>query len=128
MNFKKKKLTERENKKLEIISILALIIFALASLFIKNIFTSNEPQDNISVFVNGKRITEINGIKIDINSDYTFTIGDKDFDYNTIEIKDKKVRCIDSNCKDEICVKHGYLNREVDNDMIICAPHRLLIK
>ena len=128
MNTTKKKLSESENKRLEIITILALIIFAVISLFIKNIFTQKETSDNISVFVNSKKINEINGVKIDINVDNTFVIGDLDSDYNIIEIKDKKVRCIDSNCPDKICVKHGYLNREIDNDIIVCAPHRLLIK
>lgn len=128
MENKKKKLSESENKRLEIIAILTLIIFAVISLFIKNILTQNESSDNISIYVNSKKIDEINGVKIDINVDNTFMIGDLDSNYNIIEIKDKKVRCIDSNCPDKICVKHGYLNKEIDNDMIVCAPHRLLIK
>ena len=122
------KLTESENKKLEIVSIIILISFALISLFIKNILIDKTPENNISIFVDGKKIEEINGIKIDINIDNTFTIGDVHSDYNIIEIKNQKIRCIDSNCPDNICVKHGYLNRDIDNDMIVCAPHRLLIK
>lgn len=128
MAFSNKKLAVSENKKLEIIAILMLIVFALISLFIKNLFNGNNKSYNITVFVNGERVSEINGIKIDINVDNTFIIGDLNSDYNIIEIKDKKVSCIDSNCQDKICVRHGYLNRDVDNDMIVCAPHKLLIK
>ena len=128
MSFQKKKLSEGENKKLEIIAILSLIVFALISLFIKNFFSVENPTTNISVFVNGEKINEIDGKKIDINIDNTFIIGDLNSNYNIIEIKDKKVRCIDASCPDKICVKHGYLNRDLDNDIIVCAPHRLLIK
>ena len=126
----KKKLSEEQNKKLEILAILMLIAFALVSYFIANIVkngVSNTDPNNINVFVNGEKITEIDGIPIDINVDRTFTIGDELGEYNTIEIKDKKIRCIDSNCPDKICVNHSYLSKEIDNDMIVCAPHRLVI-
>ena len=126
----KKKLNEEQNKKLEIFAILMLIAFALISYFISNFVKnsgSNLDSNNINVFVNGERITKIDGIPIDISVDRTFTIGGETTDYNVIEIKDKKIRCIDSNCPDKICVNHGFLNEEIDNDMIVCAPHRLVI-
>ena len=113
---------------LETATIIMLIVFALNSYFItKNINGKQVGDRNITVFVDGKKITDVDGIKIDINVDRTFVIGDKDGDYNTIEIKNKKVRCIDANCPDKICVSHSFLNDDIDNDMIICAPHRLII-
>lgn len=124
----KMKLTEKQNKMLETAAIFMLIVFALSSYFItKNINGKQVGDRNITVFVDGKKITDVDGIKIDINVDRTFIIGDKDGDYNTIEIKNKKVRCIDANCPDKICVSHSFLNDDIDNDMIICAPHRLMI-
>lgn len=124
------KLSEKQNKLLETIAILMLIVFALISYFVTKSINGNQvsaDDKNISIFVDGEKVTQIDGIKIDINVDRTFTIGDKDADYNIIEIKNKKVRCIDSNCPDKICVNHGYLNSDIDNDLIVCAPHRLLI-
>ena len=124
----KMNLTEKQNKMLETATIIMLIVFALNSYFItKNINGKQVGDRNITVFVDGKKITDVDGIKIDINVDRTFVIGDKDGDYNTIEIKNKKVRCIDANCPDKICVSHSFLNDDIDNDMIICAPHRLII-
>ena len=124
----KMKLTEKQNKMLETAAIIMLIVFALSSYFItKNINGKQVGDRNITVFVDGKKITNVDGVKIDINVDRTFVIGDKDGDYNTIEIKNKKVRCIDANCPDKICVSHSFLNDDIDNDMIICAPHRLMI-
>lgn len=106
-----------------------LIAFALISYFITNIMKNRGSvrTNNINIFVHGEKITEIDGTPIDINIDRTFTIGNKNSDYNIIEIKDKKIRCIDSNCPDKICVKHGALSKDVDNDLIICAPHELVI-
>lgn len=126
----KKKLSEEQNKKLEILAILMLIAFALISYFITNAIKnsgSNMGTNNISIFVHGEKITKIDGVPIDINVDRTFIVEDMTAEYNVIEIKDKKVRCIDSNCPDKICVNHGYLNSNIDNDMIVCAPHGLII-
>ena len=124
----KNRLTEKQNKILETIAIIMLIVFALLSYFITHLINGkNKDTRNVSIYVNGERLTSINGKKIDINIDNTFTIGDATNVYNIIEIKDKKVRCIDAYCRDKICVKHGYLNGNIDNDMIVCAPHRLII-
>ena len=113
---------------LETAAIIMLIVFALISYLITKNINGNQVGDrNITVFVDGKKITHIDGVKIDINVDRTFIIGDKDGDYNTIEIKNKKVRCIDANCPDKICMSHSYLNSDIDNDMIVCAPHKLMI-
>lgn len=128
MPIKKKKLTDSENKRIEIIAIIALILFAIISMLIKDAFRNKDTARNISIYLNGKKIEEIDGVKIDINVDNTLTIGDLNSNYNIIEIKDKQIRCIDANCPDKICVQHGYLNRDIDNDIIACAPHRLLIK
>lgn len=126
----KEKLSEKQNKLLETFAIIMLIIFALVSYFITNIINTNKSNNNtrnVNIYVNGARITEIDGEKIDINIDRVFTIGNKERFYNTIEIKDHKIRCIDSSCPDKICIKHSYLNDEIDNDMIVCAPNRLMI-
>ena len=126
----KTKLSEKQNKLLETAMIIILIVFALVSYFITKIINNgskNTTTKNITIFVNGEKLTYVDGVKIDINVDRTFTIGDKNSGYNIIEIKNKKVRCIDSNCPDKICVNHGYLNSEVDNDIIVCAPHRVMI-
>jgi len=121
------KLSEEENKKLETFAIIALIIFALISYLITN-FVVKKDRKNISVFIDGVQITQIDGHEIDLNSPGTYTIGDLNTEYNIIEIKDLGVRCIDANCPDKICVSHGFLNPDIDNDIIVCAPHKLLIQ
>lgn len=123
---KKEKISEESAKKLEVISIAVIIAFALLSYTISN-FILKKDRRNIAVYKEGIKITQVDGRKIDINTDGTYTIGDRNGEYNIIEIKDKRISCIEANCPDEICVKHGALNIDIDNDMIICAPHGLTI-
>lgn len=123
---KKEKLSDEQVKRLEVISIIILIVFAIISYVLSN-FVFKRDKRNIAIFLAGERISRIEGQKIDIDRNATFVIGDKESDYNIIEIKNKKVRCIESNCPDCICVKYGELKDDIDNDMIVCAPHRLVI-
>ncbi|MBO6119766.1 MAG: NusG domain II-containing protein [Lachnospiraceae bacterium] len=123
---KREKISEEQNKKLELYAIIGITIFAIVSYLITN-FVIKKDTRNVAVFVNGKRVTLIEGRKIDLNAQGTYVLGGKNGEYNVIEIKDHKIRCIDANCPDKVCVNHGYLNPDVDNDMIVCAPHGLLI-
>lgn len=123
---KREKISEESAKKLEVISIAVIIVFALLSYTISNYILKKDKR-NIAIYKDGIKITEIDEKRIDINIDGIYTIGDRDGEYNIIEIKDKKVRCIEANCPDKICVEHGVLNDAIDNDMIICAPHGMTI-
>ena len=124
---KRIKISEEKAKILETISIIGLIIFAVIS-YLFSTYVLTGTKKNIVITQDGEKITQIDGKSIDINVDNTFTIkGDND-EYNIIEIKNKKVRCIEANCPDKICVSHGELHDDIDNDMIICAPHKLSIQ
>lgn len=123
---KREKISKEQSKKLEIFATIFLIVFAIASFGISTFFNI-KTKENIVVFVEDKQISEIDGEAIDITVDRVFTIGDINGEYNTIEIKNNEVRCIESNCPDQICVSHGALKKDIDNDMIVCAPHKLSI-
>lgn len=124
---KRVKISEEQNIRLETITIICLAIFAIASYLLTN-FVFKKDTRNITVFVNGTRVTQVGGHRIDLNVSGTYTIGDPNGDFNIIEIRDHQVRCIDANCPDKVCVSHGYINPDIDNDIIICAPHKLTIQ
>lgn len=123
----RKKLSEKARKKLETISIIGLIAFALVSHFLTNVIFKKTTKE-ILIFSNGTQITSIDGTVIDNTTSGTFTLNDENGDFNTLEIHNGKIKCIDSNCPDKLCVSHGYLNEDIDNDMIVCAPHKLIIQ
>ena len=125
---KKIKLNDLDVKKLEIISIVFLILIAIIFKIISTYISRSSDKREIAIFSNGYRITQVEGKDIDLTKDMTFTIGKLDGEYNVIEIKDGRVCCIDANCPDKICVSHGSLSPDYDNDMIVCAPHKLVIQ
>lgn len=125
--MQKTKLSEKQNKKLELICIFAIIIFALASFAFTKLMSKESSKSEIVIYFGGIEINEVNGQKISLKNDMTFTLTLEDGSYNTIEIKDKKVHCIDANCPDKICMHHEYLRDDIDNDMIVCAPHKMTI-
>ena len=46
---------------------------------------------------------------------------------NVLSITNNSVRCIEANCRDNICVKKGKITGDYDNDMIVCMPHGLIV-
>jgi hypothetical protein len=43
-----------------------------------------------------------------------------------VQIQNNKVRVIDSNCPDKICIKAGFISKP--GPMIICAPNHVVIR
>ena len=46
--------------------------------------------------------------------------------YNVVQVKDGKVKVIDADCRDKICVNHVPVS--FTKEMIICLPHRLIVE
>lgn len=108
-----------------IIVVVVIILSALSIIFMIN----NKKDREVIVNLNGEELTEIDGEKLDLNVDRVFTIytDDTKTDYNTFEIKDKSIKCIDSTCEDQVCKRFGAVDGSRDADCIICAPHKLII-
>lgn len=115
-----------ENKPIYAYILIAILLFLAFSIFVlKN--NKNNADANIHITIDGKNyIKNDEGDTIDLNKDMTFTIK-TDLGYNVVEIKNKNVSVIESDCPDKICIKKGKLNTDSYSDMIVCAPHRLLI-
>lgn len=57
-------------------------------------------------------------------TDRTITI-DNEYGRNVIEIKDGKIRMLEADCPDKICVDTGWLGGSVP---IVCLPNKLIIR
>ncbi len=89
-----------------------LIITVFSSLFTYKKLTDNQIA-----------VVEINGTSENISLAH-----DKVVDLGNgivLEVKDGRVRVKDSDCKQKICVKHGWLRSY--NDVIVCVPNRTII-
>lgn len=45
---------------------------------------------------------------------------------NIIEIKNQKVRILDADCKDKICIKDGYISKP--GQVLVCLPHKVVVQ
>lgn len=45
---------------------------------------------------------------------------------NAVEVKNKRIRVYEANCKDQICVKQGWKSQA--GQTIVCLPHKFLIQ
>ena len=71
----------------------------------------------------GKIIRTIDLDKVDTPEE--IKIANKD-GYNVIRIENGRIRIIDADCPDKLCVKTGWINEP--GQSVICLPHKLIIK
>ena len=115
----------KKSKKIEFF-IIGFIVLVAIIVYVINAFLYGNNK-TLYIFKDGIRIEEVDGKKISLYEDLTFTLTNEFGEYNTFKIENKKISCIDSNCEDKICVLRGEIDGSMDTDFIICAPHRLSV-
>ena len=115
-----------KKNKIEIIIIILIVLLTIIIYLINAILFDNTNKI-IYIYQDGVRIEEVDGHKISLYEDFTFTITNEFGEYNVFKIEDKSISCIDSNCEDKICMLRGKIDGSLDTDFIICAPHRLSV-
>ncbi|QJD72638.1 NusG domain II-containing protein [Lactobacillus acetotolerans] len=104
-----------------IIALLILVSF-IPYYFIKSGSSQKtQSKDMIAVVkVNNKEIK-----KMDLSKNQTWKY-DRDNKINVVQIKNKRIRVSDANCKDQVCVKEGWKSQV--GQTIVCLPHKFLIE
>ena len=46
--------------------------------------------------------------------------------YNVIEIEDSSIKILDSDCRDKICIKSGFISKP--GQLLVCLPHKLMVE
>jgi hypothetical protein len=106
-------------RKNDMILIGAIIIIAVAALFIVQLTKSDGAR--VVITVDGE-----NYKTLDLNKDTTVNITKHDENKNIIEIKDGKVKMIEANCPDKLCVKHNSIHYNYET--IVCLPHKVVVE
>jgi len=101
----------------DIILIAGLLAVAIVGLGVVRFRTGGTSEVVISV--DGEE-----AIRVPLSEDRRFSVDGK-FGKTEIEIKDKRVRVVDSPCKRKICVQSGWIDRPYQT--IICVPNRVVI-
>ncbi len=74
----------------------------------------------VNISVNGNEL-----VRADINIDKKFSVKGV-LGITEVEIKNRKVRVIDSPCGNKICVKTGWIDKPYQS--IICIPNRVVVE
>ncbi len=49
-----------------------------------------------------------------------------DYGYNVVELENRRIRIVHSDCADQICTGAGWIDRP--NQVIVCLPARLVVR
>jgi hypothetical protein len=103
-------------KRNDIILIVALLILGMAGFFFY-LMRVQQPGSVVIITVDSKEYG-----RYDLKKDQMIPINDM----NTVEIKDGKVRMIEADCPDKICVNHRVV--EYNGESIVCLPNKVLVE
>ncbi len=106
-------------KKNDLILAGAILIIALAAVVFINV---TKKEGAVVVVTIGGEVYKT----LPLDEDTTLTIGDRQGDYNVLEIKEGEVTMTEANCPDKICVAHRSIH--YDHESIICLPHGVSVE
>ncbi|WP_334160265.1 NusG domain II-containing protein [Muricomes intestini] len=106
-------------KKNDLILAGTVLIVALAAvLFIT--FTKKEGAE-VVVTVDGEVYKTM-----PLDKDAALTLGEKQGNYNVVEVKGGEVTMTEANCRDQICVNHKAIH--YNHESIVCLPHKVTVE
>ena len=103
---------------------LTITVFILSIASVAYYFLHDNSSNGVmaEVYKNGELMYTID--LTDVDRPKEITIGDEE--YNVILIENGRVRFKEANCKDDVCVKTGWLSKK--GEMAVCIPHKTYIK
>lgn len=111
----------RDNKRLNLILVLAIAAVACVGLVATRLMGANTNADTATVVI---RDGEQNVYELPLNQDTTKTVT-TDLGTNLIEIKDGRVRVEEADCPNQDCVHQGWI--DAAGEQIVCLPHKLTV-
>ena len=107
-----------------LLSFLPIAIFSHQQAEKTNALQGDDPIKVAVISVNNqevKRVTLTGNKGTDV-----FDIYNSDGEYNTVEVKDERIRIKGADCKDQVCVQFGFLARP--GETAVCLPHQFIIE
>ncbi|MDM8214237.1 NusG domain II-containing protein [Enterococcus hirae] len=121
--MKKKRLFEKYGIKRWDLILIVLIALVSVAPFGWMIYTKDKPAQPAEVVIRADgKIKK----RLLLNENQTYLYRAKDGDENLIEIKDQRVRIKEANCRDQICVRKGWIAKS--GESIVCLPHKLVVE
>lgn len=111
----------RDNKRLNLILVLAIAAIACVGLVATRLMGANTNADMATVVI---RDGEQNVYELPLSQNTTKSVT-TDLGTNLIEIKDGRVHVEEADCPNQDCVHQGWI--DAAGEQIVCLPHRLTV-
>lgn len=111
----------RDNKRLNLILVLAIAAVACVGLVATRLMGANTNADTATVVI---RDGEQNVYELPLSQNTTKTVS-TDLGTNLIEIKDGRVHVEEADCPNQDCVHQGWI--DAAGEQIVCLPHKLTV-
>ena len=102
----------------DILLILALLVLAGAAYGILRL--PREPGNEAAVTVDGQLV-----LTVPLTREATVTVGENRGFRNVVEVSGGRVRVVDADCPDRLCVRQGWIR--YSGESIVCLPHKLVV-
>ncbi|MBV7276795.1 NusG domain II-containing protein [Clostridiaceae bacterium UIB06] len=113
----------KKGDKIAAILLISLIIVSFIGVFIYKTYVKGSNRIAV-VEQNGKIVKTIDLNKIKEKSEFILPYNNGHF--NKIEVEPGKIRFIDADCPDKICVKTGWISEP--GQTAVCLPHKTIIR
>lgn len=111
----------RDNKRLNLILVLAIAAIACVGLVATRLMGANTNADTATVVI---RDGEQNVYELPLSQNTTKSVT-TDLGTNLIEIKDGRVHVEEADCPNQDCVHQGWV--DAAGEQIVCLPHKLTV-
>lgn len=111
----------RDNKRLNLILVLAIAAIACVGLVATRLMGANTNADTATVVI---RDGEQNVYELPLSQNTTKSVT-TDLGTNLIEIKDGRVHVEEADCPNQDCVHQGWI--DAAGQQIVCLPHKLTV-
>lgn len=111
----------RDNKRLNLILVLAIAAIACVGLVATCLMGANTNADTATVVI---RDGEQNVYELPLSQNTTKSVT-TDLGTNLIEIKDGRVHVEEADCPNQDCVHQGWI--DAAGEQIVCLPHKLTV-
>lgn len=113
----------KKGDKIAAILLVFLIIASFIGVFIYKTYVKGSSRIAV-VEQNGKVVKTIDLNKVKEKSEFILPYNNGHF--NKIEVEPGKIRFVDADCPDKICVKTGWISEP--GQTAVCLPHKIIIR
>ncbi len=113
----------KKGDKIAAILLVSLIIVSFIGVFIYKTYVKGSSRIAV-VEQNGKVVKTIDLNKVKEKSEFILPYNNGHF--NKIEVEPGKIRFVDADCPDKICVKTGWISEP--GQTAVCLPHKIIIR